>query len=107
MNKITYKEAIEICEQALDLINIKDFLIKNKELHEITRDISDYINLHKNDTCKEIYNFMKQYKDIFGYKDWPLEIFNYMSDNEFMDYCQKKFPDIIWRCEIIEKYMVR
>ena len=102
MNEVDYYEAIKICEQALDLINIKDFLIKDKELHEIITNIDDYVALHQNDICKELYNFMEQYKNIFGYKDWPLEIFNYMTSDEFMDYCQKRFPDIKWRNEVIE-----
>lgn len=103
--KYTYEQAIDICEKALDLLDIKKFLISEEEVRNIMVDIEDYIN-----TCRylaynveEIDSFMSNYPEIFGQN---YEIFNYMTDDEFIDYCKKRYPNIHWGNEVIERHWV-
>lgn len=46
---------------------------------------------------------MKDHPDIFGK---PPELFNFMLDYEFLKYCSKKYPEIHWGHENIERYWV-
>ena len=103
-DKYTYVESIEICEKALDLLNVRKFLIKDKSPHEIMWDIEEYYNDPMSIGTDEIEYFMKEYPEVFG-KDNP-EIFNYMTDDEFLNYCEKRFPDIRWGYEYVERYWV-
>lgn len=68
-------------------------------------DIEDYIDTRRYlgyDTG-EIDNFMFNYPEIFGEN---YEIFNYMIDDEFINYCKKRYPNIHWQTEIIERHWV-
>ena len=103
-DKYNYVESIEICEKALDLIDVRKFLIKDKSPHEIMCDIEEYYNSPMSIDTYEIEYFMKEYPEIFGEEN-PL-IFNYMNDDEFLNYCEKRFPDIRWGFEYVERYWV-
>jgi len=46
---------------------------------------------------------MYQHINVFGK---PPELFNYMTDDEFLEYCQEKYPDIHWGDEFIERHWV-
>ena len=103
--KYTYEQAIDICEKALDLLDIKEFLISKEEVRNIMIDIEDYLDTRRYfyyDT-REIDNFMSNYPEIFGEN---YEIFNYMTDDEFIDYCKKRYPNIRWGNEVIERHWV-
>lgn len=92
-----YKKSIEICEKALDKINIKDFLIQGEDIRSITKAIEAY---PVND---EVINFMSNYPDIFGD---PPNILNFMLDYEFLNYCKRRYPEINWGYELAERYWV-
>lgn len=98
--KHSYKDSINITQQALDLIDIKKFLISGKDISDIKYDIRFYIHISED----KVKNFMSQYSDIFGI---DLDIFNYIGDDEFISYCKKRYPDIYWGEEIIERYWVK
>ena len=100
---LTYKELVEISYQALDLYpNLKSFLEKDASFDYIQSAIEFDMETNPYNK-KELFNFMSQYPEVFS-KD--LELFNYITDYEFIEYCEKRFPDIIWRCEFIEKYWI-
>ena len=97
---LTYKEFIEISYQALDLYpNIKDFLQKDLDLYNIRDNIERDLEEHPENKT-ELINYMTEHEDVFGDVPW---LFNAIDGYEFMEYCKKRFPDIIWRCEFIEK----
>ena len=98
--KYSYEDSIKISQQALDLIDIKKFLISGKNISDIEYDILFYIHTSENE---EVKNFMLQYSDVFGV---DLDIFNHIDNAEFMDYCKKRYPDIYWGNEIIERHWV-
>lgn len=105
MNKeYTYLTSIEITEKALDILNIKQFLVKDKELNSIMDDIRYYIEIGNEQDAQKVENYLKQYPSIFSNEP---DIFNYMADDEFMEYCQKRYPEIHWGYEFIERYWVR
>ena len=99
----TYEQCINITKQALDLLDIKKFLIKDKETRDIRWAIEDYIDDGDGEDVWAVEEFMKQYPQIFGI---PPEIFNYMGDDEFMEYCQKRYPEVRWGYEFIERYWI-
>ena len=104
MKNYNYNECIEICEKALDLIDVKQFLIDGKEPSDIIYDIEEhYVDPISDDTYMLEY-YMKEYPEIFGEED-PMP-FNYMTSDEFIEYCEKRYPDIHWGHEFIEKYWV-
>ena len=96
----SYEDSIKISQQALDLIDIKKFLISGKDISDIKYDIRFYIYI----SGDKVKNFMSQYSEIFGI---DLDIFNYIEDDEFISYCRKRYPDIYWGEEIIERHWVR
>ena len=96
----SYEDSIKISQQALDLIDIKKFLISGKDISDIKYDIRFYIHISED----KVKNFMSQYPDIFGI---DLDIFNYIEDDEFISYCRKRYPNIYWGEEIIERHWVR
>jgi len=98
--KHSYKDSINITQQALDLIDIKKFLISGKDISDIKYDIRFYIHISED----KVKNFMSQYSDIFGI---DLDIFNYIGDDEFISYCKRRYPDIYWEEEIIERHWVK
>ena len=103
-DKLGYKESIEITEKALDILDIKKFLIKDKEPHGIMWDIDDYIINTNGEDARKVEYFMKEYPEVFG-NPW-FSIFNYMNDDEFIEYCKKRYPEIRWGYECIERYWV-
>ena len=102
-NRRSYKDSIKINKQALDLIDIKKFLISGKDISDIKYNIRFYISISE-DQFDELKNFMSQYTDVFGA---DLDIFNYIADDEFIAYCEKRYPNIHWGEEIIERHWVR
>lgn len=100
----SYEDSIKISQQALDLIDIKKFLISGKEICEVIYNIEDYFENSDEEEIQKLKYFMKDYPDIFGK---TLELFNYIDDDEFISYCRKRYPDIYWGEEIIERYWVR
>ena len=99
----SYTESIKICEKALDMLNIKSFLIIEEELHNIMRAIEDYIDDGDGEDIQKVEEFMEQYPEIFHN---PPELFNYMTEDEFLGYCQKRFPEIYWGHEVVENYWI-
>jgi hypothetical protein len=97
--KYSYEDSIKISQQALDLIDVKKFLISGKDISDIKYDIRFYIYISED----KVKNFISQYSDIFGI---DLDIFNYIEDDEFINYCKKRYPDICWGNEIIERHWV-
>lgn len=98
-----YTESIEICEKALDLLNVKQFLKKDAEPHDILWAIEDYINDGNREEVWVIEEFIKKYPQIFGN---PPEIFNYIGEDEFIEYCIKRYPEVRWGHEVIERFWV-
>lgn len=104
----TYKETIEICEQALDFLDIKRFLVLNKDVDAIIDNIEFYLYENQTVNCnkenlKKLNEFMSEYPEIFGDLG---ELFNSITDDEFIEYCQKRYPEIHWGHEVIERYWV-
>lgn len=99
----TYLTCLEITEKALDMLDIKKFLQKNIELYDIFWNIKDYIEDGDGQDVWNVEEYMKQYPSVF---DNPPDIFNYMSQDEFMEYCKKRYPEIKWGYEFIERYWV-
>ena len=98
-----YEQSIQICEEALDLMNVKNFLEDNEEVKIIMNNIEESYNAYPH-CSKNVTNFMLQYPEIFG-KDDP-QLFNYMNQDEFINYCEKRYPNIHWGYETIERYWV-
>ena len=96
-----YIECIDITEKALDMLDIKKFLHENEELSNIMWDIENYINFNN---PKELINYMELYPDVFGQY---LEIFNYMNDDEFAEYCKRRYKNLTIQEEIIERRWIK
>lgn len=92
-----YKECIEINEQALNKINIKNFLVQGEDIRSIMKTIEEY------PLDDEVINFMLNYPDIFGN---PPNILDFMLDYEFLNYCKRRYPEINWGYELTERYWV-
>ena len=103
MKEFNYRESIKICEQALDYLDVKKFLHHGCEPQDITTKLEEYVNAHHEDDAIRAYYFMKQYPEVFSEN---AELFNYMTDYEFIDYCKKRYPEVIWASEFIERYWV-
>ena len=73
-----------------------------KHVFEVTC-IQDYIEDGDGQDVWNVEEYMKQYPSVF---DNPPDIFNYMSQDEFMEYCKKRYPEIKWGYEFIERYWV-
>ena len=99
MTNKDYEKAIEITEQLLDMIQVDNWLLPNyheKDIHDIMWDIEDDIEIIRD--VYEIKNFMDEHEDVFEGM-----IFNWMGTDEFLQYCKKRYPQIKWRTEIIER----
>lgn len=103
MKEFNYRESIKICEQALDYLDVKKFLRHGCEPNDIMTNLEEYVNAHHEDDAIRAYYFMKQYPEVFSEN---AELFNYMTDYEFIDYCKKRYPEVIWASEFIERYWV-
>lgn len=97
----TYEESIRLTEQALDLLDIKQFLRQGREVFDIVSDIEHYLIIESREDLEEFWDYLDLHEDFF-----KGEVFNYMTDYEFMEYCRKRYPDIRWQEEIIEKHYV-
>lgn len=99
---MTYREIKEKSYKALDLYpDLKSFLQKDLEVYDIMNAISDDIETNPYNK-KELIDYMEQEKKFFCQ-----DIFNWMSADEFIDYCKERFSEIIWGYELIERYWVR
>lgn len=61
----------------LDSIDVRKFLIHNKEVYECMIAIKDAYNK----------NYCEKYNDDYG-------LFNYTGESDFIDYIHKRYPDI-------------
>lgn len=96
-----YKELLQIEYDALDLLPIKDFLKKDMEISEIRYAIEEMLNSEIKAERLEFWNYMDDHEDFF-----KGDIFNWMDEDEFLQYCENRFPDIHWGHEIVERYWV-
>lgn len=103
--KFSYAKSIDICEKALDMLDVKKFLIQGKEVRNIMWAIEEYYDNPLSIDTDEIECFMKEYPEVFGENN-P-EIFNYMTEDEFLNYCRKRYPEIHWNYEFIERHWVK
>lgn len=99
----TYEQCTKITYQALDLLNVKQFLKKDTEPRDILWAIEDYIDDGDGEEVWAIEEFMKKYPQVFGN---PPEIFNYIGQDEFIEYCIKRYPEVRWGHEVIERFWV-
>lgn len=105
-NNYNYNDSIAICETALDMLPICDYLEIGASINEIMDNIEADIEARAAEPqMMNLYLYMLDYPEIF-YDD-PPELFNYMTESEFLMYCQKRFPQIKWGHEIIENYWVK
>lgn len=98
-----YEQCINITNQALDLLNVKQFLKKDTEIRDVRWAIEDYIDDGDGEDVWAVEKFMEQYPQVFGN---PPDIFNYMGDDELIEYCIKRYPEIRWGHEVIERFWV-
>ena len=98
---MTYKETIEITEQALDLFPVKDFLKSGEDVEKVMSNIEQEITNHL-DNYPALENFMFEHKNVFDEYD----IFNEMMDYEFIRYCEKRFTEIKWGHEVRDIWWV-
>lgn len=101
MKNYTYKESMELTKQALDKLDIKQFLRQGREVFDIVSDIEHYLIIESREYIEEFWDYLDLHEDFF-----KGEVFNFMTDYEFMEYCEQRYPDIHWQEEIIEKYYV-
>ena len=101
MKNYTYKESMELTKQALDKLDIKRFLRQGREVYDIVWDIEHYLIIESRKDLKEFWDYLTLHEDFF-----KGELFNYMTADELIEYCQKRYPDIHWQEEIIEKHYV-
>lgn len=97
----TYNESMRLAEQALDLLDIKSFLRKGREVYDIVSDIEHFLIIEPQENLKEFWDYLTLHEDFF-----KGELFNYMTADELIEYCQKRYPDIHWQEEIIERHYV-
>lgn len=99
MNK--YKEKLQLSYEALDLIpDLKKFFIPNQTIEYTMDEIEDAIYLHAY-AGQPVEKFLKEHYDVFKGM-----IFNWLDTYEFLDYAQKRFPEILWGHEVIEQYWI-
>lgn len=101
MKNYTYEESMELTKQALDKLDIKRFLRQGREVFDIVSDIEHYLIIESREDLEEFWNYLDLHEDFF-----KGEVFNFMTDYEFMEYCEQRYPDIHWQEEIIEKHYV-
>lgn len=102
-----YKKAISITEEALNLIDLRSFLIRGRDLGDIYNLISGYIADPYNNEANSVKEFMVYYPEVFESSAFNgYDIFNYMAEDEFLKYCKKRYPEIHWGSEVVERYWV-
>lgn len=101
MKNYTYEKSMELTKQALDKLDIKQFLRQGREVFDIVSDIEHYLIIESREDLEEFWDYLDLHEDFF-----KGEVFNFMTDYEFMEYCEQRYPDIHWQEEIIEKHYV-
>ena len=96
-----YNEMIELTEHALDLLNIESFLEEDLELQTIIDNIKYAIDIKSENISQEFWDFLNSHEDFFRG-----DIFNWMTDDEFLNYCKYKYPKIRWHTEVIERHWI-
>lgn len=98
---MSYDELLKIEYGALDLFSIKDFLKKDAEAWAIRRAIEDAVEIEPHELNPNFWEYMEEHEDFF-----KGDIFNWMDEDEFIKYCQDRFPDIKWQSEYIERHWI-
>lgn len=96
-----YDEILRIEYGALDLYPIKKFLKKDTEIQTIMHAIEDAIEIEPHELNPKFWTYMKEYEDFF-----QNDIFNWIAEDEFVKYCENRFPNIKWQHEIVETYTI-
>ena len=107
--------AERITKEALDKIDIQKYLVPGVEIIDVIGAIQEQIRFMAatentanwgdyTQDYQDAYNFMKQHTDVFD--DPAIEIFNCMTDSEFLIYLQNRYPYIRWGHEYIERIYV-
>lgn len=99
MQKYSYKDIIDITYKALDFIPIQHFLKKDLTIKEIWNNIEGY--QLKNNQCylnNDLFEYMSKYNDFF-----EGDIFNWITEDELITYCEQRYPNVRWTEEIIIK----
>ena len=102
MKNYTYKKIKELNYKALNLYpNLRDFLLSGEEVSDIMDAIEADMKVNPNDK-KELTNFLNENQDFF-----QGNLFNWMNEYDFIEYCKDIYADIYWYDELIEKHWVR
>ena len=97
----SYEEILSISYGALDLIpDLKKFFIRSNTIDYIMDDIEDAIYLHAY-AGQPVEKYLEEHQDFFKGM-----IFNWLGTDEFLRYCKKRFPEIKWGYEVIERIWV-
>ena len=96
-----YNAMLQIEYGALDLLPIKDFLKKDMEISEIRYAIEEMLDSEIKAERPEFWSYMDNHEDFF-----KGDVFNWMDENEFLNYCETRFPEIHWGHEVRERYWV-
>lgn len=99
---MTYREIKEKSYKALDLYpDLKSFLQKDLEAYDIMNNLEEDIENNPNNK-EQLIKYMQEEKNFFNN-----DIFNWITEDEFINYCKERFPEITWGYELIERYWVR
>lgn len=99
---MTYREIKEKTYKALDLYSdLKSFLQKDLEAYDIMNNLREDIENNPNNK-EQLIKYMQEEKNFFNN-----DIFNWITEDEFINYCKERFPEITWGYELIERYWVR
>ena len=93
---------ISLSKQALDIYGkVRNFLDRGAEVDDIMNIIEEDIDTQPKEENKELWDFMNNHKAVF-----QNDIFNCMTEYEFIDYCRERYPDINWGQEVVERYWI-
>ena len=97
-----YKKDISLSKQALDIYGkVKNFLERGAEVNDIMSTIEEDLSTQPKEENQELWDFINNHEIVF-----QNDIFNCMTDYEFIDYCRERYPDIKWQEEVIERHWV-
>lgn len=95
---MTYQEILKETYKLLDMIDIKSYCAPELEGWQIMRKIEgDYYNASPN-ADPRVLQYMEEHQDFF---QWY--VFNWIDECDFIEYCEKRYPEIKWHTEVIEK----
>ena len=97
----TYKEIIEKTYKALDFIDLTKYLKKDLKLNIIMSQIENDCCLYK--LPIECHKYINNNLDFFENND----IFNWITDYEFLKYCEEKYPNYKWEETTITYYWIK